>query len=59
MLATGYLVLGKYQMSYKYLEIGKQAKELVIDIQMMSLNELPKFEMYEIGNQHPVTSKKG
>ena len=38
-------------MSYKTLEIWKLAKELVVDIHRMSLEKLPKFEMYEEGSQ--------
>ena len=44
-------------MSYKNFEIWKLARELVIDIQKMSLTELPKFEMYEIGIQIRRSSK--
>ena len=38
-------------MSYRNLEIWKLARELVIDIHKMTLNELPKYEMYEEGGQ--------
>ena len=38
-------------MSYKNLEIWQLARPLVIDIHKMTLNELPKFEMYEEGSQ--------
>jgi four helix bundle protein len=38
-------------MGYKDLEIWKIANELVNDIQSMTLIDLPKFEMYETGNQ--------
>ena len=38
-------------MSYKNLEIWQLARELSIDIHRMTLNELPKFEMYEEGTQ--------
>ena len=38
-------------MSYKNLEIWQLARELVIDIHRMTLQELPKFEMYEEGGQ--------
>lgn len=44
-------------MSYKNLEIWKLARELVIDIHRMSLSELPKFEMYEVGSQIRRSSK--
>jgi four helix bundle protein len=38
-------------MSYKKLEIWKLAKELVVDIHRMTIEKLPKFEMYEEGSQ--------
>ena len=38
-------------MSYKNLEIWQIARQLVIDIHKMTLQELPKFEMYEEGGQ--------
>lgn len=38
-------------MSYKDLEVWKLAKELVLEIHTMTLSELPKFEMYEVGSQ--------
>lgn len=38
-------------MNYKSLEIWKLSRDLVIDIHQMTLNDLPKFEMYEVGNQ--------
>ncbi|MDP2039026.1 MAG: four helix bundle protein [Ignavibacteria bacterium] len=44
-------------MSYKNLEIWKLAKEVVIEIHEMSLNKLPKFEMYEVGSQIRRSSK--
>ena len=37
-------------MSYKKLEIWSFAKSLSIDIHKMTLNEIPKFEMYEEGS---------
>ena len=36
---------------YKDLEVWKIANELVNDIHSMTLSDLPKFEMYETGNQ--------
>ena len=36
-------------MSYKKLEIWQLARELVIDMHKMTLEKLPKFEMYEEG----------
>jgi len=44
-------------MSYKNLEIWKIARKLVIDIHAMTLEELPKFEMYEEGSQIRRSSK--
>ena len=38
-------------MSYKNLEIWKLARELVIDIHGMTIDKLPKFEMFEEGGQ--------
>ena len=38
-------------MSYKNLEIWKLADELVVEIHDMTLNKLPKFEMFEVGSQ--------
>jgi 23S rRNA-intervening sequence protein len=38
-------------MSYKELEIWKIADELVTEIHKMTLNDLPKFEMFETGSQ--------
>ena len=44
-------------MSYKKLEIWQIARELVIDIHNMTLNKLPKFEMFEEGAQIRKSSK--
>ena len=38
-------------MSYKKLEIWQLARSLTIDIHKMTLQKLPKFEMYEEGSQ--------
>ena len=38
-------------MSYKNLEIWKLADELIVPIHQMTLNKLPKFEMFEEGAQ--------
>jgi four helix bundle protein len=38
-------------MSYRNLEIWQLARELVIEIQAMTLAKLPKFEMFEEGAQ--------
>jgi four helix bundle protein len=44
-------------MSYKNLEIWLLAKEIVIEIHEITLNELPKFEMFETGSQIRRSSK--
>ena len=38
-------------MNYRDLEIWNLANDLVIDIHIMTLNKIPKFEMYEEGGQ--------
>jgi four helix bundle protein len=38
-------------MSYKKLTIWQHSRLLVIDIHKMTLNKLPKFELYEEGSQ--------
>ena len=38
-------------MSYRKLEIWQKAHELVVDIHRMTLRDLPKFELYEVGSQ--------
>jgi four helix bundle protein len=38
-------------MGYKDLEIWRIADKLVIDIHFMTLNDLPRFEMFETGSQ--------
>ena len=44
-------------MSYRKLEIYNIAHKLVIDIHMMTITKLPKFEMYEEGSQIRKSSK--
>ncbi len=44
-------------MNYKDLEIWKMSREIVIEIHKMSLENLPKFEMYETGSQIRRSSK--
>ena len=44
-------------MSYRNLEIWKLSKDLSIDIHKMTLDGLPKFEMYEEGSQIRRSSK--
>lgn len=41
----------------KKLEVWKIARQVVIDIHIMTLNDLPKFEMYEVGSQIRRSSK--
>lgn len=38
-------------MSYKKLVIWQEARKIVLDIHKMTLNELPRFELYEEGSQ--------
>lgn len=38
-------------MSYKKLQIWQLADEVVVKVHKMSLKELPRFEMYEVGSQ--------
>ena len=38
-------------MSYRNLEIWRLAKEVVVEIHDMTIENLPKFEMYEEGSQ--------
>ena len=54
MLDIGCWILG---MSYKKLEIWRIAREIVIDIHKMTLQDLPKFEMFEEGSQIRRSSK--
>ena len=44
-------------MSYRKLEIWQLAREPVIDIHKLTLEKLPKFEMYEEGRQIRKSSK--
>ena len=44
-------------MSYKNLEIWQEARALVVDIHKMTLEKLPKFELYEEGSQIRKSSK--
>ena len=44
-------------MNHKDLEIWKLAREAVIEIHKMTLNKLPKFEMFEEGSQIRRSSK--
>ena len=44
-------------MSYKKMQIWQLVRQLVIDIHKMTLTKLPKFEMYEEGNQIRKSSK--
>jgi four helix bundle protein len=44
-------------MSYKTLDIWEKARDVSIVIHKMTLTELPKFEMYEVGSQIRKSSK--
>jgi four helix bundle protein len=44
-------------MSYKNLEIWVRSREVSVIIHKMTLNELPKFEMFETGSQIRRSSK--
>lgn len=44
-------------MNYRDLEIWQLARQLVIDIHRMTIEKLPKFEMYEVGSQIRRSSK--
>lgn len=44
-------------MSYKDLEVWQLARDLVVDIHKMTLEKLPKHEMYEAGSQIRRSSK--
>ena len=44
-------------MSYKNLEIWQLARDIVIEIHKTTLENLPKFEMHEIGSQIRRSSK--
>lgn len=48
---------GKKIQSYRDLEIWQMARELVVAIHKMTLEKLPKFEMYEEGSQIRRSSK--
>ncbi|MCI0694188.1 four helix bundle protein [candidate division KSB1 bacterium] len=48
---------GKKIQSYRDLEIWKMARELVVPVHKMTLEKLPKFEMYEEGSQIRRSSK--
>jgi len=44
-------------MSYRNLEVWQLARTISIDIHKLTLTELPKFEMYEVGSQIRRSSK--
>jgi four helix bundle protein len=44
-------------MSYRNLEVWQLARETVIEIHVMTLEKLPKFEMFETGSQIRRSSK--
>jgi four helix bundle protein len=49
--------LMRKKMNYKDLEIWNIADELAVDIHNMTINDIPKFEMYETGSQIRRSSK--
>ncbi len=44
-------------MSYKNLEIWQLAREIALEVHKMTLEDLPKFEIYETGQQIRKSSK--
>lgn len=38
-------------MSYRNLEVWKLAQEMSVEVHRLSLEKLPKFELYEVGSQ--------
>jgi four helix bundle protein len=44
-------------MNYRNLKIWKLADEIIVDIHRMTLNEIPRFEIYETGSQIRRSSK--
>jgi four helix bundle protein len=44
-------------MNYRDLEIWKIADEMAVEIHKMTLNDLPKFKMFEVGSQIRRSSK--
>ena len=44
-------------MSFRNLEIWQESRRLVVDIHKMTLEKLPRFEMYEEGSQIRKSSK--
>lgn len=44
-------------MSYKNLEIWQEARKIAIEVHRMTLEKLPKFEIYEEGSQIRKSSK--
>ena len=52
-----FFLINRKKMSYKTLEIWKLSRELVIEIHSMTISQLPKFELYELGSQIRRSSK--
>jgi len=44
-------------MSYKNLEIWQLAREVALEVHKMTLNDLPKFEVYETGQKNRRSAK--
>jgi hypothetical protein len=49
-LDTGFSILDG-NVGYKTLEVWQLARDLVIDIHRLTIEKLPKFEMFEEGSQ--------
>lgn len=43
--------VARYEMSYRTLEIWQLARELTVGVHRMTIESLPKFELYEQGSQ--------
>lgn len=42
---------------YKKLDVWKLAREIAVEVHLLTLHDLPKFEMYEVGTQIRRSSK--
>lgn len=57
MLDAGYKLIDGLRMNYKDLIIWQLSREIVIEIHAMTLEKLPRFELYEEGSQIRRSSK--
>ncbi|MBI3985472.1 MAG: four helix bundle protein [Lentisphaerae bacterium] len=46
-------------MSYRDLEIWQEARTLTVDVHRLTIEKLPKFEMYEEGSQDQQVPRRG